>query len=110
MKRDIPGPLWIAIVALGIISLLTLVAMLKSGSLVLLAAAATNIALLAGLAMGHKWAYVLTVVLSVLGVVVTFGKSPSHGLAVMAGNSLVLIPVLISTRFFFPIQRHEEDP
>lgn len=110
MRRDIPGVLWIAIVALAVITVLTLLSLPKSRSLVPLVAAGCNVGLLVGLVMGQKWAYVLTVVFSVVGVAVAFGKGASHGLAVLVGNGLVLLPVLFSTRFFFPVQAQTRDP
>ena len=110
MRKDIPATLWIALAALAIITVLTLLSMLKSGSPVRLVAAACNIALLIGLARGQKWAYVLTVVFSVLGVAVAFNRGPSHIVAILIGNGLVVVPVLLSTSFFFPPPRHEQDP
>lgn len=110
MKKNIPGPLWVAIVALGIISLLTLLSVRKGSVLVPLVAVVCNIALLLGLVRGHKWAYVLTIVFSVLGVAVGFAKSPSYGLAILLGNGLVLLPVLICTRYFFPVEDVDQTP
>ncbi len=102
MKRDIPGVLWISIAALALFSLLTLFGMLRNGSLALLGAVTCNIVILIGLVMGKKWAYALTLVFSVLGAIAAFAKGPTSGLSVLAGNALVVVPVLLSTSFFFP--------
>ncbi|HWI57251.1 MAG TPA: hypothetical protein VNZ22_08490 [Bacillota bacterium] len=103
-KRTIPAPLWVTIVALGVITLLTLLSLLQSNLLARFAAAVCNLALMVGLVLGHKWAYVLTIVVSVLGVAVGFGKGFSSGLVMLLGNGLVVVPVLLSTRFFFPAE------
>lgn len=102
MSKAVPAPLWIAIAALGIITVLTLLSLLKGNFLVPLVAAACNIALLFGLMKGQKWAYIMTLILSFLGTAVAFGKGASAGMAVMIGDALVWVPVLLSTRFFFP--------
>ncbi len=106
MKKKIPGPLWIAIIALAIISVLSLLLALRSGSVLALVAAALNVLLLFGLAAGHKWAYILTIVFSVLGAALAFGKGGQQGLAVLLSNGLVLVPVLITTKFFL---RNEQE-
>ncbi len=101
MKKDIPGLLWIAIVALGVISVLGLLAGLTHGFLVALVAAGCNLILMFGLLRGYAWAYLLTVVLSVLGIAVALGRGGSQGVTVLAGNSVVLVPVILCTGFFF---------
>ena len=97
-----PGVLWIAIFTLGIITILTLFSGLARGSVAVLLAAVCNLGLLLGLVLGHKWAYVLTIVFAVAGVAVAFGKSAAQGLVVLIGNAVVVVPVLLSTRYFFP--------
>jgi hypothetical protein len=102
MKKNIPGPLWIAIITLAVISLLTLLSVLQGNPLVPMVSAICNVALLVGLVLGHKWAYVLTIVFCVLGIVVGFGKGVGNGLMVLFGNGLVLVPILLCTSYFFP--------
>ncbi len=104
MKRDIPGVLWISVAALALISVLTLFAMLRNGSPALLAAVICNIVILIGLVMGKKWAYALTVAFSALGVIVAFSKGAGSGLSVLAGNALVVVPMVLCTSFFFPAE------
>ena len=102
-----PALVWIAIAALGVISILTLMAGLSRRPEVALAAVLGNLILMFGLALGHKWAYVLVLVLSALGVAVAFAKSGARGLPVLFGNAVVVVPVLMSTNFFFP--NHQQD-
>ena len=109
MRRDMPGTLWVAIVALAVITLATLAAALKMRPLVPLVGSACNAVLLIGLVRGQKWAYVLTVVFCVLGVAVGFAKGCSYGLGVLFGNGIVLVPVLLCTDFFFPAHDRERD-
>ena len=104
MNRKMPVPLWVAVVALAVISALGLLTMLKRGSMPALFATVANGVLLLGLMAGRKWAYALTIVLSVLGVAVAFGKGVPHGLMVLIGNAAVLVPVLMSTKYFFPTE------
>lgn len=101
-RRDIHGPLWIGIVALGIITVLTLISGLSRGSAAILVATGCNLALMIGLFLGHRWAYVLLLVFAAAGVAVAFSKSAAQGLTVLIGNASVVVPVLLSTDFFFP--------
>ena len=75
---------------------------LARGSVTALVTALCNLGVLLGLLFGHKWAYVLLILLSVAGVAVSFGKSASQGLLVLFGDAVVLVPMLLSTRYFFP--------
>jgi hypothetical protein len=75
-----------------------------------LAAILGNLILMFGLALGHKWAYVLLIAVSTLGVAVAFAKSGARGLSVLLGNAVVVVPVLMSTRFFFPSPEHDNPP
>lgn len=108
-KRTPPAPLWFAIVALGVISVLTLFGLARNPGVVV-AAVLGNFLLMLGLALGHRWAYVLVIVFSVLGVVFAFAKGGHRGLPVLLGNGIVLFPVLLSTRFFFPAEPQDAPP
>ena len=66
------------------------------------AAVACNLALLLGLLLGHRWAYVLVIVFAIAGAVVAFGRGGNHGLFVLLGNGVVVLPVIFSSRYFFP--------
>ena len=101
MNRSIPGPLWIAIVSTGVMIFGKCLAAFSVGPLVLVDAALTAI-LLYGIIRGYKWAYVLTILSIMFGIAMGFTKSVQDGLAVLACDSLVLIPVLFYTDYFFP--------
>lgn len=102
MERKIRPALWISIAALGIMSLIQLVIGVQRGSEVLFVAVVLNLVLLAGLLYGRKWAYVATLVFAVSGLVVALGRNAEQAMAVLVGNGLVIVPMIISTRFFFP--------
>jgi hypothetical protein len=103
MKRKIPGLLWISIVALILYALLTLVAVNKSERpLLLIVSAVSNVIILIGLVLGHKWAYILTILISVVGIGVVFRKSFSSGVITLILNGLVIIPMILCTQYFFP--------
>jgi len=102
MKREIPPVLWISIVVLGAVSVLQLFIALQRDSASLLVSVVLNLVLLAGLLHGCRWAYVLALVLSALGVAVRLGKGDNVAMGVLVGNALVVIPLVFATRFFFP--------
>ncbi len=101
--------MWISIVTLGIISLVQLLVVVRTGSSLLLLGVVANVVLLIGLMLGHKWAYILTLVVSLLGVGGAFTRSMGQGVVVLIGNGLVVIPMIVSTSFFFGAAR-ETDP
>lgn len=76
MERKVPSVLWIGLAALGAMTLIQLSLGLRSGSEVLLLAVVGNIVVGAGLVLGHKWAYVVTLVLAVAGPIVLLGTDP----------------------------------
>jgi hypothetical protein len=100
--------MWVAAGALAIISLLTLFAARRRDLAVALVSVVLNLVLLVGLVRGHRWAYVLAIVLGVAGIAVSFGKSATLGLAVLLCNGVVLVPVLMSTSYFFPPRKPTE--
>ncbi|MEN6426821.1 MAG: hypothetical protein ABFE13_15785 [Phycisphaerales bacterium] len=111
MKREIPPVLWISIVVLGVVSVLQLFIALRRGPASLLVGVALNLVLLAGLLHGCRWAYVLTLVLSAVGVAIGLGKGDNVAMGVLVGNALVVIPVVFATRFFFPAPaEHSAEP
>jgi hypothetical protein len=99
--RDIPPVLWVGLVSLGIMVVLKIVFIAAVGPLLLIDAALSAILLL-GLYLGHKWAYVLTIVFCLAGVLMTMVNTPNLAVGVLLLNALVLVPVLMSTRYFFP--------
>ncbi|MBA4148134.1 MAG: hypothetical protein H0X66_08455 [Verrucomicrobia bacterium] len=97
-----PLEVWIALGALTFITLLQIIAAVSRNSGGLFVGALCNMALIVGLYRGHKWAYVVLIVFSIGGAVVAFGNSVQKGLVVLLLNAVVLVPILMSTRFFFP--------
>jgi hypothetical protein len=100
-NKEMPGPLGIALVVGILMAFGKVVASFWVGPQVLIEAALTT-AIVIGLALGHKWAYVLTLVSVAIGVCLSLGHSVQSGLIVLVLDSLVLIPVLICTDYFFP--------
>lgn len=100
-ERQIPGTLWIALISLSAMVLLKVLFAFKVGPVILIDAALSG-ALLVGLYLGHKWAYVLTIVFVAFGTVSGLSKSVGHGLTILIVDCLVLVPVLMCTEFFFP--------
>jgi hypothetical protein len=85
-------------------ALMQLLIGLQKGSGALLVAVVLNIALLAGLLLRRKWAYVATLIFAMAGVIVALGRSEGTAIGVFIGNGLVVVPMIMSTRFFFPRQ------
>lgn len=104
MERKLPPVLWIGIAALGAMALMQLLVGEQKGSDVLFLAVIGDVALLAGLLLGYKWAYMATLVLGIGGPVVVVGRNAGQTLTVtvLLVNGLVIVLVVISTRFFFP--------
>lgn len=104
MERKMPEALWISIASLAAITLIQLVVGVREGSGSLLLAVVGNVALLVGLLRGHKWAYVATLFFAIGGPIVALGSNARNAIAVLIGNGLVVVPMLMSTEFFFPGQ------
>lgn len=100
-EKEIPGPLWIALISLAVMVVLKVLFVFQVGPAILIDAALSG-ALLVGLYLGHKWAYVLTIVFIAVGTVLGLSKSLANGLTILALDCLVLVPVLMCTEFFFP--------
>lgn len=105
-KRTLPTVLFFALVALALITVLGFIAAIARGSVSGFVAVGCNLALIFGLLLGHRWAYVLVLLISVAGVAVAFSKGAGSGLLVLLGNGIVVGPVLLSTRYFFPSDAH----
>jgi hypothetical protein len=102
VQRQIPGPLWIALVCLGLMVFGKCLAMFKVGPLILIDAALSG-GLLWGLANGKKWAYILTLIAVAFGTIQTTARAGvAAGFTVLIVDCLVLVPVLICTNWFFP--------
>ena len=99
-NKKIPNLLWIALVSLAAMVLIKIAYASKAGPLILIDASLSAI-LLIGLYLGHKWAYVTTIIFVFIGTLSGFAKNPSYGLEIFCIDSLVLIPVLFCTKYFF---------
>jgi len=99
-KKSIPTILWIAIISMGVFACLHLIVSFSKP--VQLIAFIVNAVLLIGLYSGKKWAYVVTIIASLAAPLVLISQAIEISLVILILNSLVLIPVLISTRYFFP--------
>jgi hypothetical protein len=100
-RENIPPVLWIGLISLALMVIGKVLFAFSLGPRLLLDAVLSG-ALLVGLYLGHRWAYVLTIVFTALGTIVTLTKGVEHGLAVLLGDCLVLVPVILSTDYFFP--------
>jgi tRNA A-37 threonylcarbamoyl transferase component Bud32 len=113
-----PGAMWFAAIVLGLMVLAKLLAMPLVGPKVLISAGLSAV-LLAGLVMRAKWAYLLVMVGSAFGIFLTaaHGALPPQfhftifhthverlliALITLLADALVVVPVLLSTRWFFP--------
>lgn len=101
MARRIPPVLWVALIALGLFSVIQFGVGVSRGSMPTLVAVAFNIVLAAGLYRGARWAFVLILVFAIAGTLVMLVKSPGVGLGVALGNAIVVVPVVLARGFFF---------
>lgn len=101
-KRTPPAAIWFACGALAIISLVQLFE--PRGRYATIAVMLRTVVLF-GLFRGHKWAYVLMVIGTAAGIAAVFITNPSHGIAALLCNAVVLVPVLLSKSYFFPEQK-----
>lgn len=96
-----PACLFIGLAALAILTVLGLFSAMARGSATGFVAVICNLALLLGLLLGHRWAYVLLILFSIAGIAVAFSRGAGTGLLVLLGNAVVVLPVLWSTSYFF---------
>ncbi len=101
MKQEIPALLWLAIISLGLMVLGKIGFVFKVGPVILVDALLSG-ALLVGIIYGHKWAFVLTIIGAVFGIITGFIKGAEIGIVILILDCLVLIPVLMSRSYFFP--------
>jgi hypothetical protein len=107
VERKVPPALWISIAALGAMTLIQLLIGVQKGSGVLLVSVILNAVFLAGLLQGQKWAYVGMLVLGIGGPVAMLGRNAGQALIILLINGLVIVPMILSTRFFFPSRSEE---
>jgi hypothetical protein len=102
MERERPAALWFCLVVLAAISLVQLLYGVQYGRADTLVTVVLNAVFLTGLWFGHRWAYVMTLVLAWAGILATPIIDPRHTLMVLFCNGLVIVPLLMAARFFFP--------
>ena len=110
-QRRMPRVLWVALVMLGLMFAQCVwlgVANLR-GHLAVYAGALICLVLLIGLPTGGKWAYMLAIVFAAGGSYYAFTKNLRAGILFLIAGCLVLVPVLLATRFFFPSQDKSYD-
>jgi hypothetical protein len=102
MSNELPVPnvLWIAIISLAVFGISHFIIGFTKPLQFL--ALGVNLILIFGLLGGFKWAYVLSIITSLLGPFLLLFNNFINFYVVLLLNSMVLIPVLISTRYFFP--------
>ncbi|MEJ2705699.1 MAG: hypothetical protein P8Z79_24950, partial [Sedimentisphaerales bacterium] len=100
-EKEVPGLLWIALISLSVMVVLKVLFVFTVGPAILIDAAWSG-ALLVGLYLGHKWAYVLTIVFVAIGTVSGLSKGIGNGLTILLLDCLVLVPVLMCKEYFFP--------
>lgn len=101
-KRKMPDMLWVSIFILGVIEMNHILrGEPKSvGSLIL--GLVITVALMIGIFLGQKWAYVAELVLASVQVIWITGESTGKGIVALLVNCLVAAPMILSTRYFFP--------
>ena len=103
MERPIPAILWVAVISLGIMILVKVIAAVSNPA-ILIDAVLSGI-LLYGIFKGYRWAFILTFVAVVLGTAYAMNQSVKSGMTVLVINCLVLVPVMMSKSYFFPEDR-----
>jgi len=96
-----PAILWVGLCVLGLIVIIQILSGLVNGNVSLLVSAAMSAILWFGLYLGHRWAFVLTIVFVLLGVVVAFMRDPNLGMLTLVFDGFVLVPVLMSRAYFW---------
>ena len=101
MTRPIPPALWLSLIVFGLMTLIQLVLSVGTRNGPLLLAVLLNVVLIVGLYRAARWAFVLTLVFGVAGVLVALVRSPAFGLGAVVGNALVLVPLILAREYFF---------
>lgn len=99
-QHSVPSILWIAIVAMGIFSIIHLMVSFSNSNH--LFAFMVNVVLVLGLFYLKKWAYILTIISSLIAPVLLLFQTTGFALIILLLNSIVIIPLLLSTKYFFP--------
>ena len=106
MKKTFPKPLWIALAMTGIMGGARLFPGVSRGSPALLCAAFMNLVLVPGLALGQPWAYSTALAPYLIAKAGAVGEeSAIFGPEAFLVNALVVVPLLLSTRYFFSFKK-----
>ena len=107
IEKDIPPVLWIALVSLGLM-ILGKIAFSISRPILLVDAALSG-AMLYGLYRGYKWAFVLTLTVLAMKVVLSLVKPPEAIIGILVIDALVYVPVIMCRTYFFPDTQASEN-
>lgn len=99
-NEKIPKVLWIAIISLFIFSIIHFITGLQKP--IQFIALITNIILIMGLLRLAKWAYILSIVASLIGPLILLTEDSIYFYIILLLNLTLLLPVLICTKSFFP--------
>lgn len=101
--RNLPRVLWIALVSLALIILIQVSIVITRDEPAKLRGPAISLAMLVGLYLGHRWAYVLAVI-GCIGMPITVAMEKGYALALTTltlNCLLILLPVLMSHDYFW---------
>ena len=101
VRREIPGALWFGLVALALIVVVQFLLGMGQGNVPLLIGAACSLVLLFGLYHGYRWAFVMTLLLGMLGILTTLVRNPLIGLGTIVINGFVLVPIWLAKDYFW---------
>ena len=101
MNREIPAVLWIALITLGLFTVIQLLIGISCGHLGLLISVAVNLLVLYGLYHGHRWAFVVTLLFGILAFLVSVARNPVVGIFTLVLNGLVLVPMILAKGYFW---------
>ncbi len=102
LPRKLPPLLWVSVVVIALAGLAQIRLGVGRNSVQFACSGILSFILVWGLVGGHKWAYVLTVIFASVAVVVAASRPAPFAAFAIVVNGLALVPVLMSTRFFFP--------
>ncbi len=98
-KSSIPKILWIAVISLAVFGIFHFILGLTNP--VQFIAFAINVILIIGLLRLAKWAWVLSILTSILAPILLLMRGDAYFYFILIVNLTVLIPVLLTTKFFF---------
>ena len=99
LENSIPKTLWVALIIMGIFTIVHFIIGFVNPMQFI--AVIINLILLFGLYKGLKWAYFALIVAAILGALFALTDSYMSFYIVLGANLIVVVPVLICTKFFF---------